>query len=225
MNMRWIIGLFFVGCVIVQEVWAETSLGLPVEGVQTVVLRNEVGKNQIQFVSSAPLEEIHGTASEISGALKLDPANVEGLTGKIEVQVASMETGIEKRDAHLHSADWLDEKQFPVIGFEIAGLKDVSVEAGEDRAVIKGLAMGTFSLHGVAKKMEIPFEATYLLASEQTRKRALGDFFVVKGEFQIALKDFDIAGARGLVGNRVGKKIDLKINYFGSTMRGEKDEG
>ncbi|MXZ08413.1 MAG: YceI family protein [Gemmatimonadetes bacterium] len=225
MNMRWIIGLFFVGCVIVQEVWAETSLGLPVEGVQTVVLRNEVGKNQIQFVSSAPLEEIHGTASEISGALKLDPANVEGLTGKIEVQVASMETGIEKRDAHLHSADWLDEKQFPVIGFEIAGLKDVSVEAGEDRAVIKGLAMGTFSLHGVAKKMEIPFEATYLLASEQTRKRALGDFFVVKGEFQIALKDFDIAGARGLVGNRVGKKIDLKINFFGSTMRGEKDEG
>lgn len=217
MNMRWIIGLFFVGCVAVQKVWAETSLGLPVEGVQTIVLRNEVGKNQIQFVSSAPLEEIHGTASEISGELKLDPANVEGLTGKIEVQVASMETGIEKRDAHLHSADWLDEKQFPVIGFEIAGLKDVSVEAGEDRAVIKGLAMGTFSLHGVAKKMEIPFEATYLLASEQTKKRALGNFFVVKGEFQIALKDFDIAGARGLVGNRVGKKIDLKTNFFGST--------
>ena len=190
MNMRWIIGLFFVGCVAAQQVCAETSLGLPVEGVQTIVLRNEVGKNQIQFVSSAPLEEIHGTASEISGALKLDPANLEGLTGKIEVQVASMETGIEKRDAHLHSADWLDEKQFPVIGFEIAGLKDVSVEGGEDRAVIKGVAMGTFSLHGVDKAMEIPFEATYLLASEQTKKRALGDFFVVKGEFQIALKGF-----------------------------------
>ncbi len=217
MNMRWIIGLFFVGCVAAQQVWAETSLGLPVEGVQTIVLRNEVGKNQIRFVSSAPLEEIHGTASEISGALKLDPTNLEGLTGKIEVQVASMETGIEKRDAHLHSEDWLDEKQFPVIVFEIAGLKDVSVEAGEGKAVITGLAMGTFSLHGVDKEMEISFEATYLLASEQTRKRAPGDFFVVKSEFQIALKDFDIAGARGLVGNRVGKKIDLKTNFFGST--------
>ena len=219
MSMRWIVGLFFAGCVATQQVWAETSLGLPVEGVQTIVLINEVGKNQIQFVSSAPLEEIHGTASGISGALKLDPANVEGLTGKIEVQVASMETGIEKRDAHLHSADWLDEKQFPVIVFEIVGLKDVSVEAGKDRAVIKGLAMGTFSLHGVDQEMEIPFEATYLLASEQTRKRAPGDFFVVKGAFEIALKDFDIAGARGLVGNRVGKKIDLKTNFFGSTRR------
>ena len=223
MNMRWTIGLFFVGCVAAQQVWAETSLGLPVEGVQTIVLRNEVGKNQIRFVSSAPLEEIHGTASEISGALKLDPANLEGMTGKIEVQVASMETGIEKRDEHLHSADWLDEEQFPVIGFDIAGLKDVSVEAGEDRAVIKGLAMGTFSLHGVDKEIEIPFEATYLLASEQTKKRALGDFFVVKGEFEIALKDFDIAGARGLVGNRVGKKIDLKTNFFGSTSVEEEE--
>ena len=219
MNMRWIVGLFFVGCITVQQVWAETALGLPVEGVQTIVLHNEVGKNQIRFVSSAPLEEIHGTASGISGALKLDPANLEGLTGKIEVQVASMETGIEKRDAHLHSEDWLDEKQFPMIGFEFVGLKEVSVEAGEDRAVIKGLAMGTFALHGVDQEMEIPFEATYLLASEQTKKRAPGDFFVVKSAFEIALKDFDIAGARGLVGNRVGKKIDLKTNFFGSTRR------
>ncbi len=220
--MRWVVGLFFVGCIAAQQVCAETLLGLPVEGVQTIVLRNEVGKNQIRFVSSAPLEEIHGTASEISGELKLDPANLEGMAGKIEVQVASMETGIEKRDAHLHSEDWLDEKQFPVIGFDIAGLKDVSVTVGKDKAVITGLAMGTFLLHGVDKEIAIPFEATYLLASEQTKKRAPGDFFVVKGEFQIALKDFDIAGARGLVGNRVGKKIDLKTNFFGSTIRSEK---
>ena len=90
----------------------------------------------------------------------------------------------------------------------------MSVEAGEDRAVIKGLAMGTFSLHGVDQEMEIPFEATYLLASEQTRKRAPGDFFVVKSEFQIALKDFDIAGARGLVGNRVGEEDRFEDEFF-----------
>ena len=78
MNMRWIVGLFFVGCIVAQQVCAEASLGLPVEGVQTIVLRNEVGKNQIRFVSSAPLEEIHGTASEISGELKLDPSKFGG---------------------------------------------------------------------------------------------------------------------------------------------------
>ena len=86
--------------------------------------------------------------------------------------------------------DWLDEKQFPVIGFDIVGLKDVSVEAGEDRAVIKGSAMGTFSLHGVDKEIEIPFEATYLLASEQTKKRAPGDFFCGEGRVSDCVEGF-----------------------------------
>lgn len=223
MTKRWMVGLLFFGYMAAQQVCAETALGLPVEGVQTIVLSNRVGKNQIQFVSTAPMEEIHGTAAGISGALKLNPAQVEAMTGKIEVRVASMETGIERRDEHLHGADWLDAKQFPVIAFEIAGLKDVAVQTDKAKATIRGMAMGTFSLHGVARKMEIPVEATYLLASDQTAKRAPGDFFVIKGTFQIALKDFDIAGARGLVGSRVGTEIHLKANFFGSTIAGENE--
>lgn len=223
MTKQWMVGLLFFGWMTAQQVCAETALGLPVEGVQTIVLSNRVGKNQIQFVSTAPMEEIHGTAAGISGALKLNPAQVEAMTGKIEVQVASMETGIERRDEHLHGADWLDAKQFPVIAFEIAGMKDVDVQTDKAKATIQGTAMGTFSLHGVAREMEIPVEATYLLASDQTAKRAPGDFFVIKGAFQIALKDFDIAGARGLVGSRVGTEIHLKANFFGSTVVGENE--
>ena len=223
MTKRWMVGLLFFGYMAAQQVCAETALGLPVEGVQTIVLSNRVGKNQIQFVSTAPMEEIHGTAAGISGALKLNPAQVEAMTGKIEVRVASMETGIERRDEHLHGADWLDAKQFPVIAFEIAGLKDVDVQTDKAKATIRGMAMGTFSLHGVVREMEIPVEATYLLASDQTAKRAPGDFFVIKGVFQIALKDFDIAGARGLVGSRVGTEIHLKANFFGSTVAGENE--
>ena len=219
MMKRWMIGLLFFGWMAAQQVCAETAhgLGLPVKGVQTIVLSNRVGENQIRFVSTAPMEEIHGTASGISGALKLDPAHVEAMTGKIEVRVASMETGIERRDEHLHGADWLDAKRFPAIAFEIAGLKDVSVQADKDMAVIQGMAMGTFSLHGVEREMEIPFKATYLSASDHTAKRAPGDLFVIEGAFQIALQDFDIAGARGLVGSRVGTEIHLKANFFGST--------
>ena len=218
MHKRWLLGLLLAGSFGVSQVFAETALGLDVEGVQTIVLNSKVGKNQIQFVSTAPMEEIHGTASEISGELKLDPGNLEGLTGKIEVQVGSMETGIKNRDEHLHSKDWLDAKEFPVIAFEITGLSDVSVDADQGKAVVKGTAGGAFVLHGVTKELAIPFEATYLLASDKTMKRAPGDFFVVKSEFDITLKDFDIKGARGMVGSKVGKNIDLKANFFGATV-------
>ncbi|MBT4137340.1 MAG: YceI family protein [Candidatus Latescibacteria bacterium] len=210
-----VIALGFLG---VSPILAETPLGLAVEGVQKIRLNNKVGKSQIKFVSEAPMENIHGTASDIVGDLTFDPANLEEMTARIEVGVASMETGIKKRDEHLHSKDWLDAEQFSKIIFEVKELKDVSVKAQEAKADIKATAMGQFTLHGIIKEISIPVEMTYLLASEKTKKRASGDFFVIKGKFQIALKDFDISGNRGMVGSRVGTEIELDANFFGSTV-------
>lgn len=211
-------------CLLCAQAQAKTALGLSVEGMQTIQLNNKVGKNQINFVSAAPMEEIHGTASDIVGKIKFDPANLEGLTAHIEVGVASMETGIKKRDEHLHSKDWMDAKQFPKIVFDVMSLEDVSVKAAGGKADIKANAVGKFTLHGVTKEIKIPIEMTYLLASDKTKKRASGDFVVVKGKFQIALKDFDISGARGMVGSRVGTEIDLEANFFGATVIGEAKE-
>jgi len=118
----------------------------------------------------------------------------------------------------------MDEKQFSKIVFEVKGLQDVSVTDTQAKADIKAIATGDFTLHGVTKEIKVPIEITYLLASEKTKKRAPGDFFVVKGKFQIALKDFDISGARGMVGSRVGTEIDLDANFFGSTVIGKAKE-
>lgn len=218
--------LFFIclGLIHTSSLQADTALGLSVDGVQMVRLNNDVGKNQIQFVSDAPMEKIHGTASDISGEIKLDPTNLEKTTGHIEVGVASMETGIKKRDEHLHSKDWLDVKQFEKIVFEVKGLEGVSVKANQAKADIQATAVGDFTLHGVTKEVKIPVEMMYLLASEKTKKRASGDFLVVKGAFKIVLKDFDIAGARGMVGSRVGTEIDLDANFFGATVLGDAKE-
>jgi polyisoprenoid-binding protein YceI len=135
-----------------------------------------------------------------------------------------METGIKKRDEHLHSKDWLDVEKFSNIVFEVKALEDVSVKANQVKADIQATAVGDFTLHGVTKEVKIPIEMTYLLASEKTKKRAPGDFLVVKGAFKIALKDFEIAGARGMVGSRVGTEIDLDANFFGATVLGDAKE-
>ena len=200
------------------ETPAETGFGLPIEGQKTVTLSNKVGKNQITFTSTAPLEEIEGTASGISGSLTLDPNHLETLSGAIKVDVLSMETGIKRRDRHLYSKDWLDADAHPEITFSVNGLQDLKLaENTSGKVTVKGTAAGAFSLHGVTEEMQIPFEATYIPTSEQTQKRAPGDFVMVRATFQIALKAFNIAGVRGIVGSKVGEVIDVQATFFGST--------
>lgn len=197
---------------------AATSFPLPVKGPQTVTLTNRVGQNLCRFLSSAPLEEFEGTADGISGSFVLNPQNLEATTGQIRVSVASMRTGITRRDEHLRSPEWLDAERYPSISFEIRGLTDVRItEQSSERATLTAKAVGVFSLHGVDKPMELPITLTYLLENAETRKRAPGDLVLVQSEFTISLRDFNIRGRQGVIGSRVGEVIRVWVTLYGST--------
>ncbi len=197
---------------------AQTKLPLPVSGVQTVTLSNSVGQNLCKFRSTAPLEEFDGTADGISGSFTLDPQNLEATRGRIQVAVASMRTGIARRDEHLRSPDWLDAERYPFITFEIAGLKDIRfTEQSSQRVSLTATAVGTFSLHGVDKLMELPIRLTYVRESAETRKRAPGDLVMVQSEFTLSLRDFAIRGRHGIIGSRVGEVIRVWTTFYGTT--------
>ena len=61
--------LFAIGAVSNAPAGAETGFGLGTTGNRTFTISDKVGKNQISFVSTAPLEKIHGTASAVSGSV------------------------------------------------------------------------------------------------------------------------------------------------------------
>ncbi|MFM8568968.1 MAG: YceI family protein, partial [Candidatus Kapaibacterium sp.] len=95
-------------------------------GPKTVILGNtEKYKNEVRFVSDAPLEKIQGTAREISGTFSIDVQNVAATTGTFTVPVRSMVTGSSSRDSHMYDADWLDADAFKNINYN---LKSVVVE-------------------------------------------------------------------------------------------------
>jgi polyisoprenoid-binding protein YceI len=197
---------------------AQTALPLPLKGARTVVLNNAVGQNLCQFVSSAPLEEFEGTADGIEGSFVLDPQNLEATRGRIRVAVASMRTGIARRDEHLRSPEWLDAERYPYIEFDLQGLRQVRItERTAGRVVLQAVAVGDFSLHGVRKPMELPIVMTYVPESEQTRQRAPGDLVQVQSEFTISLRDFNIRGRQGVIGSRVGEVIRVKASFYGAT--------
>ena len=202
---------------------AQTALPLPLKGARTVVLNDAVGQNLCQFVSSAPLEEFEGTADGIEGSFVLDPQNLEATRGRIRVAVASMRTGIARRDEHLRSPEWLDAERYPYIEFDLQGLRQVRItERTAGRVVLQAVAVGDFSLHGVRKPMELPIVMTYVPESEQTRQRAPGDLVQVQSEFTISLRDFDIRGRQGIIGSRVGEVIRVKASFYGATTMSNK---
>jgi polyisoprenoid-binding protein YceI len=212
-----IIGAMFA-LIVSAPLLAQTALPLPLKGARTVVLNNAVGQNLCQFVSSAPLEEFEGTADGIEGSFVLDPQNLEATRGRIRVAVASMRTGIARRDEHLRSPEWLDAERYPYIEFDLQGLRQVRItERTAGRVVLQAVAVGDFSLHGVRKPMELPIVMTYVPESEQTRQRAPGDLVQVQSEFTISLRDFDIRGRQGVIGSRVGEVIRVKASFYGAT--------
>jgi polyisoprenoid-binding protein YceI len=188
-------------------------LTVSASGTKRVTLSDQVGKNQFSWTSDAPLEKIMGTCEGVTGTISIDPKNPSGITGTISASTGTMKTGNATRDGHVKSAQWLDASAYPAITFRItrvSGLKAAGIN-------LTGTATGAFTMHGVTRTISVPFTLKYIDASPATAKRAPGDLVQITTTFSIALKDFNVAGARGMVGSKVGETIDITANLFGST--------
>lgn len=80
-------------------------------------------------------------------------------TGIVEIDVASIDTGIARRDTHLREEDFFDVQKFPKAEFEILGLE----ELGQD--IVKG--KGKLTLKGITK--EYQFQATITRTSDSEK--------------------------------------------------------
>ena len=181
-------------------------------GTQTFNFEDKNGRNQASFFSATPLEDITGTGNAISGTVSFDVVNfVKTIKGKISVKVSSINTGIELRNHHLQSSNWLYADKYPDVSFEIISVSDVKQPADNK---LEFNVKGKFSMHGVTKEVVANADLTYLDENDQTRKRAPGDLLGVRAKFNINVSDYDIDNA--LIGNKVAEKIEISINIVGS---------
>jgi polyisoprenoid-binding protein YceI len=98
--------------------------------------------------------------------------------GRLDIQVASLRTGIGKRDEHLRSADFFDAERYPQIGVEVTGIQPANDDAAELHA--------TFTIKGITAPVPLPVHV-----------RALGDGTVrVTANTQIDRDQFDIGWNR-----------------------------
>ncbi len=188
-------------------------------GAKTITLQNtEKYKNEIHFLSDAPLEKIQGTASTISGSFAIDLQNLAATSGTLTVPVSSMTTGSSSRDNHMMAEEWLNASVYKAITWT---LKSLAVEKVDNsvagRTIVTATAKGDFTLHGQTHPLEAKVTITYLTESAQTKSIASGDLALVKAEFNVPLKQYGIFGKGNVVGSKVGENIQISAQLFGSS--------
>lgn len=138
-----------------------------------------------------------GEFDKVEMVLAGDPKKPTTLSAEVTIQAASVNTKNEKRDEHLRAPDFFDAAKFPTIVFKS---EKVEIRGG------KNIMVGTLTMHGVSKKIEIPFEISGPVVDPWKMTR-MG----LEGSFSLDRQDYGVSGGVPAVGNEV--KIDISSEF------------
>ena len=104
------------------------------------VVHSAVGFSIRHFVSKVP-----GKFSKFSGKLTLDRDNLANSSVEATIDIASINTDNQKRDAHLRNADFFDAEKFPTMTYKSRAWK----KTGENSYDVTG----DLTLKGVTREV------------------------------------------------------------------------
>ncbi len=71
---------------------------------------------------------VRGLFTKITGTLSFDPLTVAAASVKVEIDAGSLFTGLDKRDDHLKSDDFLKVEKYPTITFKSTRVEPVALD-------------------------------------------------------------------------------------------------
>lgn len=96
------------------------------------------------------IARVRGQFNDIAGTIYFDPQNIADSSVELTIGTSSVTTGIQKRDDHLKSADFLEVAKYPEISFR-------SVSIGPVQGNLASVA-GDLTLHGVTRRITVEAE-------------------------------------------------------------------
>jgi hypothetical protein len=84
-----------------------------------------------------------------------------------------------------------------------------------DGQKVKVTLVGTFSVHGVTKDIEVPATLTYFKESERTKAKVPGNLLVADANFKIKLADYGVKIPDMVVG-KVNDEVQISTNFVAS---------
>jgi polyisoprenoid-binding protein YceI len=186
------------------------------QDTKTFYINDETGRDIVTFTSKAPLETIVGKTSLVRGYVTVDPADISGSArGKIEVDLASLQTGIGMRDRHMRE-QYLETDEYPKTTFEITRVIEAGSNVLDDQKPVEMLLEGNFTVHGVTRLIEVPVTAKLIEESEQTKNRHPGDLLHIQASFEVLLSDHKINRPQ-FVFLKLDEKQRIDIDVFAAT--------
>lgn len=96
------------------------------------------------------ISKVRGHFAKWNAKLSLDTADLSRSSVEVEIEAASIETGVSDRDAHLRSADFLDAEKHPTLTYRSRKVEVVSKE--------RLRVVGDLTIRGVTREVPLDVE-------------------------------------------------------------------
>lgn len=150
----------------------------------TIVTDKLEYRNLATVESTTEFETFTGKTTKVTGSLIFDPAAKTG-SGKVSVDLSSIATGIDARDDHMRSPQWLDTAKYPTAVFQTTRVVHTT---GDNYRVT-----GQFTLRGVTRTLTTQARVRYRAESEETKKAGFtGNVIHLFTKFDVKLADYGV---------------------------------
>lgn len=144
--------------------------------------------------------KVRGRFDTFSGTVELDENDLTSSRVEVDIEAASIDTGVSDRDNHLRSADFLDVETFPRLHFESRRIEKV----GDDRYRLHG----ALTIRDVTREVVLDVEYSGQAKDPWGNQRAAFSASTSLDRKDFGLRWNQVLEAGGLL---VGERIDIQL--------------
>jgi polyisoprenoid-binding protein YceI len=146
------------------------------------------------------IAKVRGRFTRFAGSLELDPDDITRSKVTAEIEVASISTNEDKRDAHLRSADFFDVERFPLMTFASRRVEVVGPHLH---------VTGDLSIRGTTREVVLRVEQLGVVQDPYGNQRA-----AFSASTSIDRKDYGLHWNQVLEagGVMVGDKVEINLD-------------
>ncbi len=149
---------------------------------------------------------VHGTfTGGIEGKIEFDPDDLSTFSADVSVDTSTIDTGVDRRDGHLSSADFLAVKEHPAMRFVSTGVRNIEKNEFE--------LVGDLTIRGVTREVVFDVDGPLGPAKDMSGKMVYGFHGVAvidRMEYGVDWnRDLETGGV--VVGEEVHIQIDLEL--------------